>query len=126
MATPIVAPEYYLAGDAGLVGIFSIPGGWILVHVSLPAETVVCYFHLHHHANAGLFDLSGQRRNGLPAACADPRLLLYFRRGGTCTAERKMGRKKSTRRTRARQVDSPPDIANAIKPTGNRVSLRCS
>ena len=73
--------SHYAAGSFGLVGDDSADDLWDMVRSQIQAEKRVSDFDIQFAADAGVFDLSGERRHGLPAADADTGVFVYFYRG---------------------------------------------
>ena len=55
-----------------------------LVYDQTPSAAVLCDPYFHDYADAGLLDISGQRRHGLSTASSTLGFLLHFRRRGVC------------------------------------------
>ena len=78
MATRLVAPSYYHAGDARVVVLFPHGGTGSLVLNQISCPSGAAHSYLHHHADAGLLRFSGQYRERLPSKSPVTDFLLYL------------------------------------------------
>ena len=92
MAIGIAEAKSYVTGNDRLVAIISYAGAGLVVCDQVSFKASHADSALHDNADAGLFTLSGQCGDSLPAAITAIGVLLYFCGGGSGLAQGKIGR----------------------------------